>query len=93
MGKGSLFKYWIRVLKNQYAAEDCVGVHGPTAAGVCVDVCGPCYHRRPSSCLWPALPREVTVVSVGCAVSGGYIVVSNMLPPRAMLMPVVCVAC
>lgn len=33
------------------AAESHAWVHGPTAAMVCVDVWGSCYHQRPCGCL------------------------------------------
>lgn len=49
--------------------------------GVCADVCGQCYHQRPSTCLWSVLPPKefmilmqpgAMLMSMGWAATKGY---------------------
>lgn len=41
--------------------------HPHCISGVCVDVCGLCYHQKPCQCLWFGLQLELTLRSIGYA--------------------------
>ena len=51
-----------------------IRVYGPTAAGVCVDVCGLNYHQRSGRGLWSVLLPEAVSRSLGCAASGDMLI-------------------
>lgn len=41
-------------------------VHGPAAAGICIDACNLSYHQRPSGCLWCRWPLETMWITESC---------------------------
>lgn len=42
-----------------------VGMCGPAETRDHVDVCSPCYHRRPFECLWSVLLPEAKLMPMG----------------------------
>lgn len=56
------------------ATEGHIWVSDPTAARVCADVHGLCYHRRSCRCLWPVPSPEATLTSKGHAATGAILI-------------------
>lgn len=54
------------------ATKGHVWICGFTAARVCVDDRGPCYHQRPRGCLWSALQPAAMLMFAGLAVVRGH---------------------
>lgn len=53
-------------------------------ARIRVDVHGPCCHSGPNYCAWPAVPREVKLMSMVLTASEGLVWLCGLLQPGAM---------